>query len=168
MNIHKKSAKFISWLIVILWSLIIFSLSSQPATKSNNLSKSVTKQIIKATQKGGVLNIQIKPRKNMINKLNDIVREYAHAAVYLVLGILVMNAFIMSGVRGYKAFVFSFIFCILYAVTDEIHQLVVPGRGTEVADILIDGIGASTGIGLYKFIFKIYHTLKPKPSPKRL
>ncbi len=79
-----------------------------------------------------------------------------------------MNAFIMSGVKGYKAFVFSLIFCILYAITDEIHQLFVPGRGTEVTDVLIDGIGALIGIGLYKFIFKIYCAVKTKPLPKQL
>ncbi|WPX08491.1 VanZ family protein [Anaerocellum danielii] len=143
--------------------LIIFSLSSQPAKESNELSKSVTKQIIKATQKVGVPNVQIEPRKNIINKLNDVVREYAHAMVYLVLGILVANAFVVSGIKGSKSFLFFLLFCILYAITDEIHQLFVPGRGTEVYDVLIDGIGALIGIGLYKFIFKIYHTLKPKP-----
>jgi VanZ family protein len=168
MKMDKNITKFLFKLFVILWLLIIFSLSSQPGTKSNELSKKVTKQIIETTEKVVMLNDSNKPKTNLVNKLNDVVREYAHAAVYLVLGVLVMNAFIMSGVRGYKAFVFSFIFCILYAVTDEIHQLVVPGRGTEVADILIDSIGALIGIGLYKFIFKIYSTLKPKPSPKRL
>lgn len=166
-----KIIKFIcrlSWATVILWLLIIFSLSSQPGTKSNELSKNVTKQIIKTTEKVVMLNDSNKPKTNLVNKLNDVVREYAHAAVYLVLGVLVMNAFIMSGMRGHKAFIFSFIFCILYAVTDEIHQLFVPGRGTEATDVLIDGIGALIGIGIYKFIFKIYYTIKTKPSPQQL
>jgi VanZ family protein len=165
---NRKTTVFLSWATVNLWLLIIFFLSSQPGTKFNEVSKDVTKQIIKTTEKVVMLTDSNKPKTNLINKLNDVVREYAHAAVYLVLGILVMNAFIMSGVRGYKAFVFSLIFCILYAISDEVHQLFVPGRGTEVTDVLIDGIGALIGIGLYKFIFKIYYTVKPKPSPKQL
>lgn len=159
----RKMITFLSWATVILWLLIIFSLSSQPGPKSNGLSKSVTKQIIKATQKVVVPNNYIKPRRNIMNKLNNLIRKYAHVVVYLVLGMLVMNAFVVSGIRGYKAFVFSLIFCFFYAASDEIHQLFVPGRGAKATDVLIDSIGALIGIGLYKFIFKTYHTLKPKP-----
>lgn len=103
-----------------------------------------------------------------MNKLNNLIRKYAHVVVYLVLGMLVMNAFVVSGIRGCKTFVFSLTFCFFYAASDEIHQLFVPGRGAKATDVLIDSIGALIGIGLYKFIFKIYSTLKPKPSPKRL
>lgn len=168
MKMDKNITKFLFKLFVILWLLIIFSLSSQPGTKSNELSKKVTKQIIETTEKVVMLNDSNKPKTNLVNKLNDVVREYAHAAVYLVLGVLVMNAFIMSGVKGYKAFAFSLIFCILYAITDEIHQLFVPGRGTEVTDVLIDGIGALIGIGIYKAIYKIYSKTKTTPSSKQL
>lgn len=163
---NNRLIPLLSWATVILWLLIIFFLSSQPAKKSNELSKTVTKQIIKATQKVVVPNNYIKPQRNVTNKLNNLIRKYAHAVVYLVLGILVMNAFIMSGVKGYKAFVFSFTFCFFYATGDEIHQLFVPGRWAKATDVLIDSIGALIGIGLYKIVFKIYHTLKPKPLSK--
>ncbi|WP_041741508.1 VanZ family protein [Caldicellulosiruptor kronotskyensis] len=164
----KKIITLLSWATVHLWLLIIFSLSSQPGPKSNDLSKSVTKQIVKATQKVIVQNTYIKPRKNIMNKLNNLVRKYAHVVMYLVLGILVINAFVISGIRAYKAFIFSLIFCLFYAASDEIHQLFVPGRVAKVTDVLIDGIGALIGIGLYKFIFKIYYTLKTKSSTKQL
>jgi len=64
--------------------------------------------------------------------------------------------------------IFSLIFCLFYAASDEIHQLFVPGRGAKATDVLIDGIGALIGIGLYKFIFKLYYTVKKIPSPKQL
>jgi VanZ family protein len=168
MNMSKKIIILLSWATVLLWLLIIFSLSSQPGPKSNDLSKSVTKQIVKATGKVIVQNTYIKPRKNIMNKLNNLVRKYAHVVVYLVLGILVINAFVVSGIRDCKAFIFSLIFCFFYAASNEIHQLFIPGRGAKATDVLIDGIGALIGIGLYKFIFKIYYTVKPKPSPKQL
>lgn len=59
-----KMITFISWATVILWLLIVFSLSSQPGPKSNDLSKSLTKQIIKATQKV-VVRIIILNREGM-------------------------------------------------------------------------------------------------------
>ncbi|BCS80375.1 VanZ family protein [Anaerocellum diazotrophicum] len=163
-----RTISLISWATVILWLLIIFFLSSQPGTKSNDFSKSVTKHIIKATQKVIVPNSYIKSRKNIITKLNNLVKKYAHVVMYLVLGILVINAFVVSGIRGCKAIIFSLIFCLFYAASDEIHQLFVPGRGAKATDVLIDGIGALIGIGIYKFIFKIYYTVKTKSSPKQL
>ena len=33
-----------------------------------------------------------------------------------------------------------------YAMTDELHQMFVPGRSAETADLLADAIGASVGL----------------------
>lgn len=65
-----------------------------------------------------------------------------------------INAFIRSGVKGSKAFIFSLMFCILYAVSDEVHQLFVLGRGAQVTDVLIDSAGAFVGIGMYGVVVK--------------
>jgi VanZ family protein len=83
------------------------------------------------------------------------VRKYAHFTEYLILDILVLNALTVSGVRGFKGFIFSLVFCILYAISDEVHQLFVPGRGAQVTDVLIDSAGAFVGIGMYGVIEKV-------------
>jgi VanZ family protein len=44
------------------------------------------------------------------------------------------------------------VFCVLYAVSDEVHQLFVPGRGAQVTDVLIDNAGAFVGIGIYEVL----------------
>jgi VanZ family protein len=36
----------------------------------------------------------------------------------------------------------------MYSISDEIHQIYVPGRGFEMHDILLDNIGALMGIVL--------------------
>jgi len=38
------------------------------------------------------------------------------------------------------------IICVLYAISDEIHQLFVLGRSGEVGDVLSDGRGSLLGI----------------------
>ena len=45
-------------------------------------------------------------------------------------------------------------FCSLYAISDEVHQLFVPGRGAQVKDVFIDIAGAAVGIflSLWRFI----------------
>lgn len=60
-----------------------------------------------------------------------------------------INALRVSGVIGFKGFLFSLVFCILYAISDEVHQVFVPGRGAQVTDVLIDSFGAFIGIGMY-------------------
>lgn len=75
------------------------------------------------------------------------IRKTAHFSVYLLLGVLVMNALRRSGVIGLKAVALAIGICVLYAVSDEVHQLFVPGRGGQARDVLIDSAGAILGIG---------------------
>ena len=130
------------WILVILCMALIFYLSHQPATKSNCLSTGITEKIVKAVEK-------IAPDVDLDSvSFNHIVRKNAHFFSYLVLGILVMNGLRSSGVSGYRIIFFAIGICILYAISDEVHQLFVPGRGGRVSDVFIDSAGAAIGIGI--------------------
>lgn len=140
--------KLFSWIAVILWMTMIFYLSSQVAEQSNQLSTGLTGIIIKIVEK-------MIPNANFdIAIFNHIIRKNAHFFVYLVLGILVINALGESGLHGYKCIILALLICVLYAISDEVHQLFVPGRGGQVRDVIIDSAGASVGIGLYLIIKK--------------
>jgi VanZ family protein len=73
-----------------------------------------------------------------------------------MLGILVVNALTASGVKGFKGIVIAFLICVLYAVSDEVHQLYVPGRGCQITDVLIDSGGALAGISLFTVLRRIF------------
>lgn len=120
------------WLLVFLWMALIFYLSHQPATKSNGLSKGTTEIILETVEK-------IAPKVG-INKrnFNHLLRKNAHFFAYLVLVILVANGLRSSGVGGYRAIGLALLICIIYAISDEVHQLFVPGRGGQVKDVIID------------------------------
>lgn len=141
--------------MVILWMSLIFYLSHQPATDSNALSTGITEVIVKTVEKvasGAAIDIQ---------SFNNIIRKKAHFLAYLVLGALVINALRVSGVRGYRSVVFALGICVLYAVSDEVHQLFVPGRGGQLSDVLIDSAGAGVGIGLYMLLSKLLRGSDP-------
>lgn len=124
---------------------LIFYLSHQPATESNGLSTGITDIIVKVVKK-------IVPDVGFdLGYFNHILRKNAHFFSYFVLGILVMNGLRSSGVSGYRMIVFALGICILYAISDEVHQLFVPGRGGRVSDVFIDSAGATVGIGIYLF-----------------
>jgi VanZ family protein len=138
--------KILSWSAVILWMALIFYLSHQPATESNQLSKGITELIVKTVEK-------VDPNPEFdIRSFNYIVRKNAHFFAYLILGVLVLNALRRSGVYGYRSVGLALLMCVLYAISDEVHQLFVPGRGAQIKDVIIDCAGVSIGIGVYILI----------------
>lgn len=132
--------KQLSIILVLIWMIIIFIMSSFNAEDSANQSNFIVNII------SNVLNI------NNIELLNLIIRKLAHYIEYLILGILVINMFIKNNIP--QSYLISIIFCVIYAISDEIHQFLIPGRACQIKDILIDSIGSITGIYLYKLISK--------------
>jgi VanZ family protein len=132
----------------------MFYLSSQPAVQSDELSKKVTEIIIEKVGALVPLDFETSTTADLVARFNHVVRKFAHFGIYFVLGLFVMNAFRRSGISGFKGFLFSLVFCILYAISDEIHQVFVPGRGAQVTDVLIDSVGSFVGIGMYSVIKK--------------
>ncbi|MDQ0243683.1 VanZ family protein [Bacillus fengqiuensis] len=146
--------KVFSWTAVILWMLLICNLSNQPATKSNQLSTGITEVIVENVEK-------IIPNAGTnIGSFNHIVRKNAHFAVYFVLGVLLINALRKNAIYSYQRVGLALLICILYAASDEFHQLFVPGRGGQIKDVLIDSVGASVGIGTYLLINQIVRSRK--------
>lgn len=73
----------------------------------------------------------------------------AHFLLYAVLGLLVIRALGRTEIR---ALTLAVIIASLYGVSDEIHQIFVPGRSPDVVDWLADTLGAlSAGMVLVRF-----------------
>lgn len=128
----------ISLLLVILWMIFIFVMSSFDATSSSNQSNFIVGIIT------SIINIKD------TGLLSLIIRKLAHFIEYFILGILVIN-FIT---RYDKKIIIAILLCIIYATSDEIHQIFVPGRSCQITDIMIDSLGSIMGIYLYKLITK--------------
>ncbi|HWQ88798.1 MAG TPA: VanZ family protein, partial [Desulfitobacteriaceae bacterium] len=141
---RRKLLILLSWVAVILWMAFIFYLSSQVVDQSRMLSEGITNAGIGAVEK-------VAPGLHFdLTKLNILVRKNAHFFAFLALSILVINAGRRSGLKGLRWFLLGLGFCILYAISDEIHQLFVPGRGAQVLDVLIDSAGVFVGSIIYK------------------
>lgn len=81
-----------------------------------------------------------------------VVRKLAHFSIYAALGFCLFRAILPFGVRPSSCFWLTWIFCFLYACSDEIHQLFIAGRAGQFADVLLDSTGAGIGI-LVSLIF---------------
>jgi VanZ family protein len=73
-----------------------------------------------------------------------------HFCVYSLLAFLFYRSFRKSGMKRH-IFLFSLLITTMYAVTDEIHQLYVPGRVASLGDVSADIIGAFSGSALAYF-----------------
>ncbi len=126
--------KIIKVSLVIIWMILIFCFSNQKATESSKLSDGLIKNTISR-----IINDD---SKETIKKFTKPVRKCAHFFVYLILGILVINCFDINK----KYILYSIIICLLYSISDEIHQIFVEGRSCEVLDVMIDTLGSSLGV----------------------
>lgn len=87
--------------------------------------------------------------------LHHFIRKNAHFFIYLILGGLVKYALTSMGIKGVKAIGIGLLICIGYAISDEAHQLLVPGRGGQLSDVVIDSWGAGLGISLHILLTKL-------------
>lgn len=151
-----------SWLLVILWMGLIFYLSHQPATQSSHLSTGITEKIL------AVIDRMTSKLTIDVEAFHHLIRKGAHFFAYLVLGVLVTHALKSNPMTGVKSFLIALAICMLYATSDEVHQLFVPGRAGQVKDVMIDSVGATVGISGYLAFRKLMISLKfPRRSRLR-
>ncbi len=137
------------WATTFLWLVLIFVLSAQPADQSSGVSRKVAETIIGTIAWIVHVDIDAKTISSLAVGFNHLVRKFAHAGIYFVLGGFIIMPLIKTGIRGSRAYVLTILFCLFYAVTDEIHQTFIPGRSGQISDVLLDTAGAMIGSGTY-------------------
>ncbi|MHB1007379.1 MAG: VanZ family protein [Chloroflexota bacterium] len=104
------------WLPVTLWALLIFYMSSRPATS--------------------------------IPQYGYLVQKGAHVGEYAVLAVLLLRAWLGHGFSLRVGAILAWLGAILFASSDEFHQIFTLGRNGTPVDVGIDAIGAALGIGV--------------------
>ena len=117
--------------------LVIFLMSNEIAKASSLRSD----EIVRTIQSIGISAPE--------GVLTFLVRKAAHISAYFVLGILIYSLLKEYRLRIKHLVLASIALAMLYACTDELHQMFVPGRSGEVRDVLIDTAGAAVGVFVY-------------------
>ncbi len=126
-TVKKTKSLLLAYGLLIAWALVIFYLSSEGSDASSGRSD----VIVQTVQSWGVSTAGT-------DFTTFLVRKSAHIIAYFIFGGLAYNV-----IRHYKlpvrrALVTSGAIVLVYAASDEFHQLFVPGRSGEVRDVLID------------------------------
>jgi VanZ family protein len=118
---------------VVLWAAIIFSFSTDAFSGEHTQGMVV-----------GILRVLLPhaPESTLL-MLHDFIRKSTHVAEYSIFGMLLFRAIRMpeQGWKWHWAFL-AILIAVLYASSDEIHQIFVPSRGASFFDALLDSGGA--------------------------
>lgn len=139
MTKSRKIYVAISWILVLICMCIIFSLSAQIASESAELSGSFIRAIFQ------LVGIELQ---------QEGIRTVAHMLEFMGLSLLMFNAVYATWEKRITPLI-AFVGTVVYAITDEIHQIFVPGRAFQISDILVDSTGALIGVTASFVILKI-------------
>lgn len=139
-----KKIRVLSIVLTLFMMALIFFFSSQNSTDSAQLSGGVTRNIVEFFV--GILNLPSHTESAWVDMLHGFVRKAAHFSIYAALGFC--SAFALKSntkCDTKRILIYAVLFCMLYAVSDEIHQLFVGGRACRAFDVFIDTVGATVG-----------------------
>lgn len=130
-----KKLRKICIVLIIVWMIVVFMFSNQGGSGSSGMSLKISKLLFN--------------NDAVAEKMEGFIRKAAHITEYAI-GAMLFFGYCLTypKMQLKKKMIFSEMCIILYAITDEIHQLFIPGRNGNVVDILIDSCGGLIGIGV--------------------
>ena len=144
--------KIVKFMMILLCMGTIFFLSSDTATSSSKKSNYV---IVRMTESFFRRKLNSQEKKYYKRHLVKIVRKTAHFSLYFLLGLLVLSFSLEYIEFSWKPILVTILFVFIYACSDEIHQLFIPGRSGELFDVFIDTCGGFFSVIVYNCYYKV-------------
>ncbi len=136
---------------------IIFFFSHRPGEISSGDSYEIGLKICNALVTD-FEKLELDEQMNYAKAIDHPIRKLAHFYEYMILAILLVGVFYKT--KNIKLYLLSWIITILYAISDEIHQLFVVGRDGNAVDVIIDSAGGLFGVIICLFINREIHKLR--------
>lgn len=162
-NDINKTKKILLLILVLIGCITIFCFSEFSANDSSKQSRGVTYNILKALNRNKLTEKEL---TKLTKKVNPVIRKIAHFSIYMFLAMFVYmftEEIVNNNSKKYiekhlkdkekdykyiKIVITTIVFCVIYAIFDEIHQIYVPGRTGKAIDVIIDTLGSLVGITL--------------------
>lgn len=144
MRALRISTATLFWLLTAAVMYIIFCFSADTGVESKEISEKLLAIII-----------------NYLSGIShNFLRKLAHFSEYAALGFCFFGAIHFT--FNVKKIYIPLIPCVLYAVSDEIHQYFIPERACRLFDVFIDTCGSAVGILVFLLILHICKRLAAK------
>ena len=161
----KKRTKIILLIIiVVMWMITIYKLSSMTANNSNGKSTNIISIFIEdtldITNKYGITRSYPDELKleHASELINSPLRKVVHASVYFMLALfmIILVSIIFENKRYLVKIIITALICLIFAAGDEFHQTFVDGRTGRLLDVAIDFAGSIAGIIFYSTYYICY------------
>ncbi len=140
-----KFVRIASAILLIFWMTLIFCLSHQTAEESTETSGGIIEVAVKLMEPE-YDSLSEEEQEALITPFQFVVRKLAHFSIYAILGFLAFLSIGTYRISLFARFFFSSLISLLYAMSDEYHQLYIDGRSGELRDIVIDFCGSLISI----------------------
>lgn len=163
---NERRMKIIFRILVITWMVVIFCFSAADGKESSETSHEVG-MFVGRILIPGFKEMSAEEQEEWAGKLDYPIRKAAHASEYALLALLIFGALGKGNFfdrNRYSRYLWSLLFTALYAGSDEIHQLFVPGRSGNIIDVGIDSLGALTGLLVLFLIRQIIERRRKKKA----
>ena len=140
-NTADSKKRFLYLMPVVIWMIFIFYMSGKTGQESSGQSGKISLFITNLLEK--VRQDSPQEMQNLQDILELVIRKAAHMTEYAILFLLSYLAMVkisMSQSRFYNRSI-AVLISLLYACSDEMHQLLVPGRSGRMIDVGIDMAG---------------------------
>ena len=146
---------------------LIFNFSSESREESADRSHGLTETVVQIIVKD-FENLTPEEQDEKIQEFHVPIRKIAHFCGFGLLGLLTA-ALMVTLNRGKKWLWWAIpgAFCLLYAISDEIHQIFTE-RGPAVEDVVLDFCGSMAGICVLHLVALLVAHLRAKRKAKRL
>ena len=141
------------FILLIITFIFIFNFSNQNGEISGGLSREITEDMTKNVQ--SIKKLEENEKNKVLKKIEHIIRKTAHLLLYTLIGIITMSLMCTYNVKGSKRIETSLIVGVVYAVSDEIHQIFIPDRTASIIDVGIDSCGVLVGSLIVFLIFNV-------------
>ncbi len=131
-------------LLCVLLSAFIFHMSNEPATVSAGRSGGIA-DVLAPIFISDFDMLNEAEREEILSQIDHTVRKIAHFCLYATLGALFVFASLWFERTWRAHLLLPWLFGTLYAASDEIHQMFVPGRGPLFTDVVLDSCGVLCG-----------------------
>lgn len=141
-------------ILLFLQMWIIFGFSNQNGQQSGSISRKITEAVTKNIS--SIQNLEKDEKERVLRKIEHIIRKLAHFSLYTIIGILLMSLMSTYKIKQRKRVLISGSIGLLYAMSDEIHQSFIPGRGPQIRDVGIDFCGVVVGMCMVLVVIRFY------------
>ena len=155
-----KLQRIIFAILTIATFVRIFIFSNQNGDESGSTSRGFTEKIIEILKIDKNLNESEKEK--LIEDSQFIIRKLAHFTIYTIAGINIYGFVNTYEIKKKNKILGVLILGIIYAISDEIHQMFSGDRTPAIRDVFIDSCGVLFGICIFLAINKIIKIRKNK------